>query len=98
MSATAVPETAPLLGGERPAGAGGERRTIVDPATGEPVASVVAATPEDVDRAARLADSTWRGDWKRRTPKERAAILFRLAARIREEVDALARLESRNTG
>ncbi|HYK42158.1 MAG TPA: aldehyde dehydrogenase family protein [Thermoanaerobaculia bacterium] len=98
MSAAAVPETAPLLGGERPAGGGGERRSIVDPANGEPIASVVQATPEDVDRAARLADAAWRSDWKRRTPKDRAAILFRLAARIREEADALALLESRNTG
>jgi acyl-CoA reductase-like NAD-dependent aldehyde dehydrogenase len=98
MPATAVPETAPLLGGERPKGGGGDRRVIHDPATGEPIASVVAATPEDVDRAAQLADATWRGDWKRRTPKERASILFRLAGRIREEADPLARLESRNTG
>jgi len=98
MSAAAVPETAPLLGGERPAGSGGARRVIVDPATGEPIAFVVQATPEDVGRAAGLADAAWRRDWKRRTPKERASILFRLAARIREEADALARLESRNTG
>ena len=97
MSAAAVPEAALLLGGERPAGAAA-RRVVVDPATGEAIASVAQAAPEDVDRAARLADETWRRDWRRRTPKERASILFRLAARIREEADALARLESRNTG
>ncbi|HEY6148819.1 MAG TPA: aldehyde dehydrogenase family protein, partial [Thermoanaerobaculia bacterium] len=94
MTAAAVPEAALLVGGERKAGAGGARRLVVNPATGEAIASVAQATAEDVDRAARLADSAWRTDWKRRTPKERASILFRLAQRIREEADALALLES----
>lgn len=69
-----------------------------DPATGQPLASVAQATSEDVDRAARLADETYRNDWKRRTPKERAAVLFKLAAVIREHADELALIESRNVG
>ena len=99
MSAAAVVPDAPLLvGGERPEGAGGERRVVSNPATGEAIASVAQATPEDVDRAARLADETFRRDWRRRTPKERASILFALAALIRNRADELAGLESRNTG
>jgi len=86
------------VGGERPEGAAGERRLVFDPATGEAIASVAQATAQDVDRAARLANEAYRGDWKRRTPKDRAAVLFRMAARIREEAEDLARLESRNTG
>jgi len=98
MSAAAPPEASLLVGGERSEGAAGERRLVFDPSTGEPIASVAQATPEDVDRAARLADATYRGDWKRRTPRDRAAVLFRLAALIREKADELARLESLNTG
>jgi betaine-aldehyde dehydrogenase len=97
MSAAAVPEAALLLGGERPAGAAA-RRVVFDPATGGAIASVAQATPEDVDRAARLAHETFRRDWRRRTPRERASILFALSARIRDHADELARLESRNTG
>ena len=98
MSAAAVPEESLLIGGERPGGTAGERRLVFDPATGEAIASVAQATSEDVDRAARLADEAYRRDWKRRTPKDRATVLFQLAARIRGNADELARLESRNTG
>ncbi len=98
MSAAAPPEAPLLVGGERSEGAAGERRLVFDPATGEPIASVAQATAEDVDRAARLADGAFRDDWKGRTPRDRAAVLFRLAALIRENTDELARLESRNTG
>src|SRR4029077_3446415 len=77
---------------------GGARPPVCDPARGEPIASVAQATPEDVDRAAGLADEAYRNDWKRRSPRDRARVLFRLTARIREQADHLARLESRNTG
>jgi len=97
-AAATVPEALLLVGGERSEGTLGARRLVFDPATGEAIASVAQATPEDVDRAARLADDAYSGDWKRRTPKDRAAALFRLAARIRDAADELARVESRNTG
>jgi acyl-CoA reductase-like NAD-dependent aldehyde dehydrogenase len=98
MSAAVVPDARLLVGGERPEGTEGKRRFVFDPSTGEAIASVAQATPADVDRAARLAHEAFRGDWRRRTPKERASILFALSARIRDHADELARLESRNTG
>ena len=97
-AAATVPEALLLVGGERSEGTAGERRSVFDPATGEAIASVAQATAEDVDRSARLADEAYRGDWKRQTPRDRAAVLFRVAARIRERADELAHLESRNTG
>jgi acyl-CoA reductase-like NAD-dependent aldehyde dehydrogenase len=87
-----------LLGAARREGSGGERRTIANPATGEPIARVADATAEDGDRAVRLAEETFRRDWRRRTPRERAAALHRIAASIREKVDTLALLECRNVG
>ena len=98
MSAAVVPEAPLLIGGERAEGASGERRLVHNPATGEAIASVAQASSGDVDRAARLADEAFRGDWRKRSPRERAGVLFRLAARIRECADELSRLESRNTG
>src|SRR5260221_9948658 len=81
--AATVPEALLLVGGERSEGTLGARRLVFDPATGEAIASVAQATPEDVDRTANLADAAYRGDWKRRTPKDRAAGLFPLAPRVR---------------
>ena len=98
MADASVPFAGLLVSGERREGTAGQRRLVFDPATGEAIASVAQATPEDVDRAAQLADAAYRRDWKRRTPKERAAVLFRLAALIRENADELAELESRNVG
>jgi betaine-aldehyde dehydrogenase len=94
----APPEAPLLVGGERSEGSAGARRLVFDPATGEPIASVAQATAGDVDRAARLAEKAYRAQWKTRTPRDRAAVLLRLAALIREKADELARLESRNTG
>ena len=50
------------------------------------------------DIAARLAEESYRSDWRRRMPRERAAILFRVAELIREHGDELASIESRNVG
>jgi acyl-CoA reductase-like NAD-dependent aldehyde dehydrogenase len=98
MAGGAVPFAGLLTGGERREGAGGQRRLVFNPATGEAIASVAQAAPEDVDRAARAAEEAYRLDWKRRTPKERATVLFELARRIREKADTLSRLESENVG
>jgi betaine-aldehyde dehydrogenase len=87
-----------LIGGERREGSSEEQRLLVNPANGEPLARVAQAAVEDVDRAARLAEEAYRADWRRRMPRERAAILFRVAALIREHGDELASIESRNVG
>ena len=87
-AAATVPEAlTSRRGARRSEGTLGARRLVFDPATGEAIASVAQATSEDVDRAACLADDAYRGDWKRRTPKDRAAALFRLAAGIRDAAD-----------
>ena len=93
-----APQVGLLIGEERPSGATERYRRIGDPATGEAIASVAQAGAEDVDRAASLANRVYRDDWRRRTPRERAARLFELARRIRDAANELAMLESRNTG
>jgi acyl-CoA reductase-like NAD-dependent aldehyde dehydrogenase len=98
MAGAAPPRADLLIGGARREGAAGERRLIHDPATGEALASVAQATPDDVAEAALLADATYRRDWKRRTPRERAGILWKLAGLIRGKSEELSQLESRNVG
>ncbi len=76
----------------------GAARAIVNPATGAIVARVAQATPADVERAARGAAAAFRGEWRRLFAKDRATILFRIAALIREEAPELGLVESLNTG
>jgi len=97
-TASETPSIGLLIGDERPRGASDRRRAVIDPATGETIASVSQADPEDVARAASLANAVYRTDWRRRTPMDRAARLFDLARRIREAAEEIALLESRNTG
>ena len=65
-----------LIDGEDVAAA--HTRTVIDPATGEPLAEVADASAEDVDRAVAAARAAFRrGDWSRITPGERAAVIDR---------------------
>src|SRR5262249_1187879 len=97
-TASETPRIGLLIGDERPSGASDAGRAVVDPASGETIASVAQAGPEDVARTASLANAVYRSDWRRRTPKDRAARLFELGGRIGDAADEIAMLESRNTG
>ncbi|WP_436347223.1 aldehyde dehydrogenase family protein [Natronorubrum sp. FCH18a] len=68
-----------------------------DPATGETIARVAAATSEDVDRAITAARNTLPA-WRSKSPVERGQIVHRIAERIREHADELATIESRDQG
>jgi aminobutyraldehyde dehydrogenase len=85
-----------LVGGEFVQGAG-PAETILDPATGAAIATVNEASPAQVAAAARAADAAFPA-WSRTVPKDRAALLLKLADAIEQKGAELARLESRNTG
>ena len=72
---------------------------VIEPATGERLASIPQATIDDVDRAARAAHRAFTsGPWRTINTRERGRILLRVANLIREHRDELARTESRNVG
>ena len=74
-------------------------RTVVDPATGEPIATVADASARDAERAVEAARAAFkRGDWSRLAPAERAATIDRMADLLEERADEFARVESRNAG
>jgi aldehyde dehydrogenase (NAD+)/betaine-aldehyde dehydrogenase len=69
----------------------------IDPSTGKSLGPVARGTADDVDRAvvaARKANKQWRDT----TAEQRADILARVADAIAADEDALARLESEDTG
>ena len=76
---------------------GGERIEVVNPATGEVVASVPEAGDDGVGAAVAAATAAFDG-WRRTVPKERGAALLRLAAAIEERLEDLAELESLDVG
>ena len=75
----------------------GESERVLDPASGKPIAQVPEASRAQVDAAVAGAAAAFDG-WARTPPKDRAALLLKLADRIDAEGAAFAELESRNTG
>lgn len=72
----------------------------LEPATGVPWARVVGGTVEDVDLAVDAAERAGAEGsiWRSLTPATRRKLLFRVADRIRENAEMLARVESRDAG
>ncbi|WP_158870874.1 aldehyde dehydrogenase [Antarcticirhabdus aurantiaca] len=78
---------------------GEARFASLDPATGEAWAQMPEAREADVDRAVRAADRALReGEWPRLTASARGKLLYRLADLVAENAQALAELETRDTG
>lgn len=74
-----------------------KRFEVIDPATEEVITQVAAAGPADIDKAVAAACQAQKS-WGRTSGAERAGILRRIAAGIRERQDELARLEVRDNG
>jgi len=68
-----------------------------NPATGEKLAELPVAGPADVDAAVAAARAA-QPAWGALPGAERARVLRRAAAILREHNDALAELETRDTG
>ncbi|KPJ82547.1 MAG: gamma-aminobutyraldehyde dehydrogenase [Gammaproteobacteria bacterium SG8_30] len=85
-----------LIGGRLVAGQG-ELENVLDPASGKVIARIAEATREQVDAAVRAAETAFPG-WAATPPKDRAALLLRLADHIEQEGAEYARLESANCG
>lgn len=79
---------------------GKDSSVIINPANGKKIASVVRATPQDVEaaiaaaRAAAAADSEWRS----LSPGNRSKLLHKVADRIDAKRDEIARIETQNQG
>ncbi len=86
-----------LIGGEEIAPASGERFDVVNPATGEVIATAPSAGPADVDAAVRAAREALPA-WRALAPAARAELLWNLGTRLAELADELAQLETLDNG
>jgi aminobutyraldehyde dehydrogenase len=89
-------QTKLLIDGALIPGEGSVER-ILDPASGRCIAEVPEAGPRQVESAVAAADKA-ASAWAQTSPKDRAALLLRIADRIEADGAAFAKLESDNTG
>jgi betaine-aldehyde dehydrogenase len=98
-AATATPPTLEMtIGGRKVAAADGRTFEVVSPVTGETIARVPRGGPEDVDRAVAAAQQAFDGEWHNWSQTRRGQTLASFAAVIRDHLEELAVLESRNMG
>lgn len=78
---------------------GGGTMPVEDPATGEVFAQIPAGEAADVEAAVAAARASFAaGSWSRADPAHRGRVLWAFARAIREEAEALAWLETRDSG
>jgi betaine-aldehyde dehydrogenase len=87
-----------FVDGASRASSDGKTIAQVNPATEEVFCEVSAATIADVNAAVEGANQAFVKTWRDLVPRQRAEILFQIARVIRENLEALAVLESRNIG
>lgn len=88
-----------LIGGEWVEPSSGEVISRSNPATGLSVVEFAAGNPEDTRWAVEAARVAFdRGPWPRMSGMERGQLVYRLAQRLREEAEYLARIEVQEVG
>jgi aminobutyraldehyde dehydrogenase len=75
----------------------GDELGVLDPATGRVIAQVAEASEEQITAAVKAAAKAFPG-WAATVPKDRGALLMKLADRIEADAMEFARLESQNCG
>ena len=89
-------QTKLLIGGKLEQGAGAGE-SILDAATGREIATVREASAAQIDAAVAAAEQAFAG-WSQTPPKDRGALLLKIADHIEAKGAEYASLESRNTG
>jgi aldehyde dehydrogenase (NAD+) len=86
-----------LIDGKLVDSASGERYTTIDPASGQPLATVAAAGKADVDAAVAAARRAF-GEWSALAPVARSEIVMDLADRMQAAIARLGFLEMSDSG
>ncbi len=86
-----------FINGEWVNSSDGGTRDVINPATGEVIASVQEGTAEDANSAVAAAKTAFE-TWYDSTPKDRQVALLKLADRIEQHGEELIKLEALNVG
>jgi betaine-aldehyde dehydrogenase len=95
--ATATRTLRNFVDGEHVDPAEGGSEPVLNPATGEQIATAPLSTAADVERAVQAARRAFDG-WANATPGERSLALLRIADAVEAHADELAELEARDAG
>ena len=87
-----------FIGGSWVQPASAERIDVISPVTEEPIASVPAGAPSDIDRAVSAARTAFEGGWAKSPMTERIGILQRLRDRLVEVGDDMAQVITAEMG
>ena len=94
-----ITETECFIDGKWVPAASGKTFATVNPATEEEIIQVAEGDKEDVDAAAQAArDAFDQGPWRKMDARDRGRLMYLLADRMEQEIDALARLETLDNG
>ena len=99
LSATVTPQGRAFIAGRAVEARDGRVFEDVSPIDGKGICQVARCGPADVDAAVAAARASFEGGaWRHMEPKERKKILRRFAELIRDDVERLALLETRDVG
>lgn len=98
MATTDSVETHPMLiNGERVAGASKESVEVLNPSNGELVGKVPIATEEEIDAAVQSSSDAFM-EWRETPAPERAGFMLKLIQGMRDNMDDIARVLTREQG
>src|SRR2546427_7740779 len=98
MTTTAVMRKQLFINGEWRDATGGKTIEVVNPATEEVIAEVASADKSDVDAAVAAARAALDGPWGKLSARERGKLIWKIGAKLLEQADAIARLETMHNG
>jgi len=86
-----------FIGGSWVAAKDGRTDDVVNPATGEVIATVASSDAADVEAAVAAASAAFE-EWSSTTPRHRCEIMHRVAQAVEDDVATLSEIEMRNVG
>ncbi|HEX9367307.1 MAG TPA: aldehyde dehydrogenase family protein [Vicinamibacterales bacterium] len=98
MSTTALEHKKLLINNEWRDASGGKTMEVINPATEEVIATVASAGRSDLDEAVMAARAALNGPWGKMSARERGRLVSKLADRLLEKADEVARLETLHNG
>jgi acyl-CoA reductase-like NAD-dependent aldehyde dehydrogenase len=98
MATATVEQKQLLINNEWVPSSSGKTMEVINPATEDVIGTVASADRSDVDRAVRAARAAFEGPWGKMSARERGRLVSRLADRLMEKADEVARLETLHNG
>ncbi|MBN9438147.1 aldehyde dehydrogenase family protein [Bosea sp. (in: a-proteobacteria)] len=87
-----------FINGRYVAGRTGETMAVLAPATGEEFTRIACGNAQDIDDAVKAAQAAYEGAWGKLTAAERGRLISKLALKVQDHFEELAKIEAQDTG